>query len=137
MHGTSVQIRIPTLTSCDECHGSGSKAGSKPSTCKTCDGFGQVRIQQGFFTIQQTCPTCHGEGRVITDPCKKCRGQGRIQHSKTLSVKIPAGIDEGDRIRLTGEGEAGVHGAPSGDLYVQASIKEHQPFLSVKDNTFM
>lgn len=128
VHGTSVQIRIPTLTSCDECHGSGSKAGSKPSTCKTCDGVGQVRIQQGFFTIQQTCPTCHGEGRVITDPCKKCRGQGRIQHSKTLSVKIPAGIDEGDRIRLTGEGEAGVHGAPSGDLYVQASIKEHQLF---------
>ncbi len=128
VHGTTIEIRIPTLTVCEECHGSGAAKGSKPITCTTCEGMGQVRIQQGFFAIQQTCPTCHGEGRMIKDPCRKCRGQGRIQESKTLSVKIPAGVDEGDRIRLSGEGEAGVHGAEPGDLYVQVSIRKHPIF---------
>lgn len=128
IHGTNVQIRIPTLINCDQCHGSGAKPGSKPIACTTCQGHGQVRIQQGFFTIQQTCPTCHGEGQIIADPCKKCRGQGRLQQTKTLSVKIPMGVDNGDRIRLTGEGEAGIHNAPAGDLYVQVEIKPHAIF---------
>lgn len=128
IHGTNVEIRIPTLVNCDECKGSGARPGSSPTTCSTCEGAGQVRMQQGFFTIQQTCPTCHGEGRVIKDPCKKCRGHGRTQQTKTLAVKIPAGVDEGDRIRLTGEGEAGTHGAPAGDLYVQVALKPHPIF---------
>lgn len=128
VHGTEVQIRIPTWISCDECTGSGAKKGSSPVTCKTCAGMGQVRLQQGFFTIQQTCPNCRGEGQVISDPCNKCHGQGRIQERKTLSVKIPAGVDSGDRIRLTGEGEAGLHGAPPGDLYVQIRVKPHPIF---------
>ena len=128
VHGTTTEIRIPTLAECKECSGSGAAKGSKPTTCTTCNGMGQVRIQQGFFTIQQTCPACHGEGVTITNPCKKCRGHGRIQEAKTLSVKIPPGIDEGDRIRLAGEGEAGMHGAATGDLYVQVSIKQHPIF---------
>lgn len=128
VHGATVEIRIPTLAGCEECHGSGARKGTKPVTCTTCDGAGQVRIQQGFFTIQQTCPTCHGEGRMNADPCPKCRGQGRVQHSKTLSVKVPAGVDNGDRIRLSGEGEAGMHGAPAGDLYVQVALKQHSIF---------
>lgn len=128
VHGTNVQIRVPTWVSCKECDGSGAKKGTSPITCKTCDGQGQVRIQQGFFTLQQTCPTCRGQGKVISDPCPKCYGQGRVQEHKTLSVKIPAGIDSGDRVRLTGEGEAGVHGAPAGDLYVQVRIKPHAIF---------
>jgi molecular chaperone DnaJ len=128
IHGTTVQIRIPRLVTCKSCHGSGARKGTKPIICKTCEGQGQVRIQQGFFTIQQTCPECHGEGRIITDPCPECRGQGQIQETKTLSVKIPAGIDEGNRIRLAGEGEAGSHGAPAGDLYVQIHLKPHPLF---------
>lgn len=128
VHGTTVQIKIPTLINCEECSGSGARKGTAPTTCSTCDGVGQVRIQQGFFTIQQTCPSCQGEGRVNTNPCAKCRGHGRVQHTKTLSVKIPAGMGDGDRIRLSGEGEAGTHGAPAGDLYVQASLKPHAIF---------
>ncbi len=128
IHGTSVEIRIPTLADCEECNGSGARKGSSPITCTTCNGMGQVRMQQGFFTIQQACPTCHGEGKVISNPCKKCHGHGRVQHTKTLSVKIPAGVDEGDRIRLVGEGEAGTQGGGAGDLYVQVSIKEHSIF---------
>lgn len=128
IHGTNVQLQIPTLVACTECKGSGVGKNSKTQTCVTCEGMGQVRMQQGFFTIQQTCPTCHGEGKMITDPCKPCHGHGRIQQTKTLSVKIPAGIDEGDRVRLTGEGEAGAHGAPAGDLYVQVSLKQHAIF---------
>lgn len=128
IHGITKEIQIPTLAMCEECNGSGARKGSNPVTCTTCDGAGQVRIQQGFFTIQQTCPTCHGEGKVVTHPCQKCRGHGRIQHSKTLSVKVPAGVDSGDRIRLSGEGEAGTHGAPSGDLYIEINIKEHNIF---------
>ena len=102
-----------------------SKPGSSPQTCGTCHGHGQVQMRQGFFAVQQTCPTCHGRGKTITDPCDKCYGQGRVQKTKTLSVKIPAGVDTGDRIRLNGEGEAGEFGAPAGDLYVQVHVKEH------------
>jgi molecular chaperone DnaJ len=128
IHGTTVQIRIPRLVTCKSCQGTGARKGTKPTFCKTCEGQGQVRIQQGFFTIQQTCPDCHGEGQIVTDPCPDCRGQGQIQETKTLSVKIPAGIDEGNRIRLSGEGEAGSRGASAGDLYVQIHLKPHPLF---------
>lgn len=128
VHGKTVEIRVPTWVGCEECSGSGAKKGTGPTTCKSCDGVGQVRVQHGFFTVQQTCPTCHGRGTVIGTPCSGCRGQGRVQQQKTLSVKIPAGVDTGDRIRLSGEGEAGAHGAPSGDLYVQVHIKHHAIF---------
>ena len=126
--GTETRIRVPTMDSCETCHGSGAKPGSQPSTCNTCDGRGQVRMQQGFFSIQQTCPRCHGSGKLITNPCGTCQGAGRVRKSKTLSVKIPAGIDEGDRIRLSGEGEAGSAGAPPGDLYVVVQIRAHPVF---------
>lgn len=126
--GTETKIRIPTMAACDTCHGSGAKAGSKPETCPTCAGHGQVRMQQGFFSIQQACPKCHGSGKVIANPCPTCQGSGRIKQYKTLAVKIPSGVDEGDRIRLTGEGEAGVNGGPSGDLYVVIQIKAHSVF---------
>ena len=126
--GTETRIRIPTMEQCDTCHGSGAKPGTQAKTCSTCNGNGQVRMQQGFFSIQQTCPTCHGSGKVIEEPCAPCRGAGRIKKHKTLSVKIPAGVDEGDRIRLSGEGEAGVNGGPTGDLYVVIHIREHQVF---------
>lgn len=128
IHGLTKEIHIPTLVVCNECHGSGARKGSSPTQCRACEGMGQVRIQQGFFTIQQACPSCHGEGQIVADPCKHCRGHGRMEQRKTLSVKIPAGIDEGDRIRLTGEGEAGTHGAAPGDLYVQIAIKSHAIF---------
>jgi molecular chaperone DnaJ len=126
--GTSVKIKIPTLVTCNTCSGSGAKAGSEPTTCSTCGGTGQVRIQQGFFSVQQTCPHCHGNGRMINDPCGDCHGQGRVEERKTLSVKVPAGVDNGDRIRLAGEGEAGENGGPPGDLYVQISVKPHAIF---------
>jgi len=126
--GTETKIRIPTMAECDTCHGSGAKAGSKPETCPTCAGHGQVRMQQGFFSIQQACPKCHGSGKVIAHPCPTCQGSGRVKQYKTLAVKIPSGVDEGDRIRLTGEGEAGVNGGPSGDLYVVIQIKAHAVF---------
>lgn len=128
VHGTNKNIRVPTLVACKTCKGTGAKAGSKPQTCKQCDGHGQVRLQQGFFTVQQTCPICHGEGTIILDPCQTCHGHGRVQEYKTLSVKIPAGVDTGDRIRLAGEGEAGLQGGPAGDLYVQVNVKEHPIF---------
>jgi molecular chaperone DnaJ len=127
-HGTETKIRIPTMEECETCHGSGAKPGTQPKTCPTCNGAGQVRLQQGFFSIQQTCPKCHGTGRIIPDPCKDCGGAGRVKQHKTLSVKIPAGVDEGDRIRLAGEGEHGVNGGPSGDLYVQIHLKQHAVF---------
>ncbi|WP_412479321.1 molecular chaperone DnaJ [Azonexus sp. IMCC34839] len=127
-HGTETKIRIPTMEECDVCHGSGAKAGTQPKTCPTCNGSGQVRLQQGFFSIQQTCHKCHGTGRFIADPCKSCGGAGRIKQHKTLAVKIPAGVDEGDRIRLAGEGEHGVNGGPPGDLYVQIHLKQHPVF---------
>jgi len=126
--GTETKIRIPSLDECDTCHGTGAKPGTHPKTCHTCNGQGQVRMQQGFFSIQQTCPTCHGNGKVISDPCTVCSGSGRIKNHKTLSVKIPAGVDDGDRIRLSGEGEAGVNGGPSGDLYVVVQLKAHSVF---------
>ena len=126
--GTSVKIKIPTLVTCETCNGSGAKKGSEPVTCSTCGGTGQVRIQQGFFSVQQTCPHCHGNGKMIQDPCGTCHGQGRVEERKTLSVKVPPGVDNGDRIRLTGEGEAGENGGPPGDLYVQISVKPHPIF---------
>ena len=127
-HGTETKIRIPTMEECEVCHGSGAKAGTQPKTCPTCNGSGQVRLQQGFFSIQQTCHKCHGTGRFFAVPCKSCGGAGRIKQHKTLAVKIPAGVDEGDRIRLAGEGEHGVNGGPPGDLYVQIHLKQHAVF---------
>ena len=126
--GTTVEIRVPSLSSCDLCGGSGAKKGSQPSTCGTCGGAGQVRMQQGFFQVQQTCPNCRGRGKTISNPCSTCRGQGRVEKSKTLSVKVPPGVDTGDRIRLSGEGEAGPESGPAGDLFVQMSVKEHPLF---------
>ncbi len=127
-HGTETKIRIPTMEACEPCNGTGAKPGTQPKTCPTCHGSGQVRLQQGFFSIQQTCPKCHGTGRFIADPCKTCSGSGRVKQHKTLSVKIPAGVDEGDRIRLAGEGEHGVNGGPPGDLYVQIHLRQHAVF---------
>jgi len=126
--GCERQIRIPTHENCDVCHGTGAKPGTTPKTCSTCGGHGQVRVSQGFFSVQQTCPTCHGSGKQITDPCTKCHGAGQLKTHKTLNVKIPAGVDEGDRIRLAGEGEPGTNGGPSGDLYVVTHIKQHAVF---------
>lgn len=126
--GTDAKIRVPVLVACGECSGSGAKKGSNPIICSTCHGHGQVRMQQGFFSVQQTCPTCRGTGKQIKDPCGVCYGQGRVQENKTLSAKIPAGVDTGDRIRLAGEGEAGEHGGPAGDLYVQVQVKDHAIF---------
>lgn len=126
--GTSTEIKIPNTVSCEVCDGNGSKRGTTPSACSTCHGVGQVRMQQGFFSVQQTCPACRGKGKVITDPCPNCRGQGRTQKEKTLSVKIPAGVDTGDKIRLSGEGEASDSGGPSGDLYVAIVVKSHPIF---------
>ncbi|HEX9625501.1 MAG TPA: molecular chaperone DnaJ [Acidiferrobacterales bacterium] len=128
VRGTEMRIRVPTLDTCETCHGSGAKPGTTPSKCPTCGGHGQVRMQQGFFSIQQTCPNCRGTGKVVTEPCPDCHGQGRVKHTKTLSVKVPAGVDEGDQIRLAGEGEAGENGGPHGDLYVQIRLKPHPIF---------
>ncbi|MGB9670739.1 MAG: molecular chaperone DnaJ [Halothiobacillaceae bacterium] len=126
--GTTVKIRVPTTEPCTACGGSGAKKGTKPKTCPTCGGTGAVRIQQGIFAVQQTCPTCHGRGEIIEEPCPACRGQGRVQTHKTLSVKIPPGVDTGDRIRLGGEGEPGEHGGPAGDLFVVIHVKPHPIF---------
>ncbi|MCR9258024.1 MAG: molecular chaperone DnaJ [Alphaproteobacteria bacterium] len=126
--GAKTEIRVPTSDTCERCEGTGAKPGSKPTTCGTCGGAGKIRAQQGFFTIERTCPACGGQGRVIDDPCGACAGQGRVQKEKTLAVNIPAGVEEGTRIRLSGEGEAGVRGAPSGDLYVFLSIAPHRFF---------
>lgn len=126
--GTEVKITVPTMVSCGTCSGSGAKKGTSPVTCTTCGGAGQVRMQQGFFAVQQTCPQCRGRGKMISDPCPDCYGQGRKQEKKTLSVKVPAGVDTGDRIRLSNEGEAGEQGAPNGDLYVQMHVKPHDIF---------
>jgi len=126
--GTTVKIRVPTQVKCEECNGSGAKKGTSPTTCSTCHGQGQVRMQQGFFTMQQTCPVCHGRGKEIKEACTKCHGHGRVEKQKTLSVKVPAGVDNGDRIRLSGEGEAGGNGGPSGDLFVQIYVKKHPIF---------
>ncbi len=126
--GSTIKIRVPRLASCNECSGSGARRGSSPVQCPTCNGAGQVRMQQGFFSVQQTCPKCRGQGKIISDPCRSCQGQGRVRDSKTISVKIPPGVDTGDRIRLSGEGEAGEYGAPPGDLYVNVIVKDHELF---------
>jgi molecular chaperone DnaJ len=126
--GAETRIRIPTMDECDTCHGSGAKPGTEPVSCPTCNGHGQVRMTQGFFSIAQTCPKCHGNGKIVQDPCGSCSGQGRIKRQKTLSVKIPAGVDEGDRIRLSGEGETGVNSGPNGDLYVVIHLRAHDVF---------
>ena len=126
--GDTVTIDVPTQVACDECDGSGAKKGKDASTCTTCGGVGQVRMQQGFFSIQQTCPACKGQGAVIKDPCRHCHGQGRVGRTKTLNVKVPPGVDDGDKIRLSGEGEVGLNGGPPGDLYVEVRVSRHKIF---------
>lgn len=126
--GKQTEIRVPTSQACDDCKGTGSEGAKAPATCGTCSGHGRVRAQQGFFTVERTCSSCQGTGEVISDPCHTCAGAGRVQKEKTLSVNIPAGVEEGTRIRLSGEGEAGLRGAPAGDLYIFLSIKPHRFF---------
>jgi molecular chaperone DnaJ len=136
VRGKSVDIRVPTLVECEVCDGSGAKKGSTPKTCPTCHGNGQVQMRQGFFAVQQTCPTCSGKGQIIEDPCNSCHGHGRKEKTKTLNVKIPSGVDTGDRIRLSGEGEAGENGAPAGDLYVQVHVRDHKIFQRDGNNLY-
>jgi len=126
--GTEATVRVPSSVSCEACHGSGAESGSKPQQCPTCKGHGRIRAQQGFFTVERTCHTCHGAGQVIDKPCKVCAGQGRVRREKTLKVNIPAGVEDGTRIRLSGEGEAGTRGGPAGDLYVFLSVRRHSLF---------
>jgi molecular chaperone DnaJ len=126
--GKEAQIRIPSWDDCGTCKGSGAKPGTKPITCTTCHGAGAVQMRQGFFSVQQTCPTCHGSGKIIPEPCTTCHGQGKIKNNKTLEVKIPAGIDDGMRIRSTGNGEPGTNGGPPGDLYIEIRLKKHELF---------
>src|SRR5689334_16145016 len=126
--GTEATVRVPSSIACETCHGSGAEAGSKPMQCATCHGRGRLRAQQGFFTVERTCHTCHGAGQVIDKPCKVCAGQGRVRREKTLKVNIPAGVEDGTRIRLSGEGEAGTRGGPAGDLYVFLSLRRHAFF---------
>ncbi len=136
VRGCEKEIEVPTLVSCDVCHGTGARKGTTPQTCGTCHGHGQVQMRQGFFAVQQTCPTCNGTGKIIKDPCSACHGQGRKQKKKTLNVKIPAGVDTGDRIRLSGEGEAGEMGAAAGDLYVQVHVRDHHIFERDGNNLY-
>ncbi|WP_198643398.1 MULTISPECIES: molecular chaperone DnaJ [unclassified Brucella] len=126
--GKTAQIRVPTSITCDECSGFGAKPGSQPTTCTMCSGSGRVRAAQGFFSVERTCPGCNGRGQIIKDPCEKCHGQGRVTQERSLSVNIPAGIEDGTRIRLAGEGEAGLRGGPAGDLYIFLSVKPHEFF---------
>jgi molecular chaperone DnaJ len=126
--GKQAQIRVATAVICDACAGTGAEAGSKPVTCPTCRGHGKVRSQQGFFTVERTCPSCSGQGAVVENPCKTCRGQGRVKRERTLNVNIPAGVEDGTRIRLAGEGEAGPRGTPPGDLYIFLTIQPHRIF---------
>ena len=126
--GVQTKVKVPTNVACDPCHGSGAEKGTQPKVCTTCQGRGKVRSQQGFFTVERTCPTCHGMGKMIEKPCKSCGGAGRVRKEKTLAVNIPAGVEEGSRIRLTGEGEAGLRGGPAGDLYIFVAIKAHKLF---------
>jgi len=132
--GKTTEIRIPTWDECDTCHGSGAKPGTKPITCTTCHGAGAVQMRQGFFSVQQTCPTCHGSGKIIPEPCTVCHGQGKIKRNKTLEVKIRAGIDDGQRMRVTGSGEPGVNGGPPGDLYIEIRLRKHDIFERDGDN---
>jgi molecular chaperone DnaJ len=126
--GKTAQIRVPSSVACEACNGSGAKPGSSPTTCTTCGGHGTVRSQSGFFTVERTCPTCQGRGQVISDPCHACHGQGRVNKERTLSVNIPAGVEDGTRIRLGNEGEAGLRGGPAGDLYIFLSVRAHEFF---------
>jgi molecular chaperone DnaJ len=132
--GDTVSLEIPGQVECGRCGGKGAEPGSQPATCNTCNGVGQVRVAQGFFSIQQTCPTCGGAGSLIDKPCRECSGRGRVRRMKTLSVKVPAGVDNGDRIRLAREGESGRNGGPSGDLYVDISVKTHSIFTREGQN---
>ncbi|MDG2088796.1 MAG: molecular chaperone DnaJ [Arenicellaceae bacterium] len=134
VRGIEKKIEIPRMENCESCKGSGATAGSKPKTCDTCTGRGQVRMTQGFFSVQQACPACRGQGTIIDDPCRPCSGQGQVRKTRTLSVKIPAGVDEGDQVRLTGEGESGGAGVQSGDLFVQVSLKPHKLFQREGDD---
>ncbi|URJ32195.1 molecular chaperone DnaJ [Blochmannia endosymbiont of Camponotus sp.] len=136
VRGIIKEICIPTLSTCEKCRGSGARSNSDIITCMTCHGQGQVQIRQGFFSVQQSCPACHGHGKIIKEVCNRCRGNGRVERSKTLSVKIPAGVNTGDRIRLSGEGESGKNGAPSGDLYVQVQIRKHPIFDREEKNLY-
>ncbi|RUO38754.1 molecular chaperone DnaJ [Aliidiomarina shirensis] len=136
VRGKEVELKIPRLSTCDDCDGTGSADKSKPKTCDVCHGAGQVQMRQGFFAVQQACPQCHGRGTIVENPCGSCHGHGRKEKTKTLNVKIPAGVDTGDRVRLTGEGEAGEHGAPSGDLYVQVRVREHDIFRREGNNLY-
>lgn len=136
VRGKTAELKIPTLVSCTDCSGSGAEKGSKAESCDYCHGQGQIQMRQGFFAVQQTCPKCNGRGQIIKNPCRSCNGEGRVEKTKTLSVKIPAGVDTGDRIRLSGEGEAGEHGAEAGDLYVQMNVREHAIFRREGNNLF-
>lgn len=134
--GLKTKIKVPRLESCEACGGTGAARGSGPSTCPTCQGMGQVRYQQGFFSISRTCHHCQGTGKVVKNPCKECRGEGRIQREQTMEIKIPAGVDNGSRLRVSGEGEAGVYGGPPGDLYVVIYVKEHEIFERQENNLY-
>ncbi|MCC5958602.1 MAG: molecular chaperone DnaJ [Rhodobacteraceae bacterium] len=126
--GTRKTIRVPRLSQCESCNGTGAEGGAEPVTCPTCSGMGKVRAQQGFFTVERTCPTCGGNGQIVKNPCAACGGAGRVEKESTLSVNIPAGVETGTRIRLSGEGEAGLRGGPAGDLYIFVNVAEHQIF---------
>jgi molecular chaperone DnaJ len=126
--GAQKTISVPTAQTCEVCHGTGAEGGAEPVTCPTCSGMGKVRAQQGFFTVERTCPTCNGAGQIVKNPCRACGGQGRVEKERTLSVNIPAGVETGTRIRLAGEGEAGMRGGPAGDLYIFIEVKEHAIF---------
>ncbi|MFG6564210.1 molecular chaperone DnaJ [Sulfitobacter sp. 1A13421] len=134
--GMQKSITVPASVQCDACDGSGAEGGAEPSTCPTCSGMGKVRAQQGFFTVERTCPTCSGMGQIVKNPCKKCRGAGRVEKERTLSVNIPAGVETGTRIRLAGEGEAGMRGGPSGDLYIFIEVADHELFERDGPNLF-
>lgn len=136
VRGKEVELKIPKLSECEDCDGSGARAGSSAETCGHCHGSGHIQMRQGFFAVQQPCPHCRGRGKVIKDPCRTCHGEGRVERTKTLSVKIPSGVDTGDRIRLNGEGEAGEMGAPAGDLYVQVHVREHAIFKRDGNNLY-
>jgi len=136
-HGRTTQIRVPTSAACEECKGTGAAAESRPTTCPTCNGVGRVRAQQGFFTVERTCPGCNGAGQIIKNPCKACTGSGRVRKEKNLSVAIPAGVEDGTRIRIAGEGEAGVRGGPPGDLYIFLSVAPHRLFQRDGKNLYV
>ena len=135
-HGKAATITVPGSTACDKCNGTGAEGGAEPTTCPTCSGMGKVRAQQGFFTVERTCPTCSGRGQVIKNPCGACAGAGRVQRDRTLSVNVPSGVETGTRIRLAGEGEAGLRGGPSGDLYIFIEVREHGIFQRDGQNLY-